>query len=900
MSWNDLRLRVRALIFPRRFERELAEELNAHLEMQIEHGIRNGMSPEEARRSAVIAFGGAALVAEQCRDQRGIGWIEDLGRDLQYAVRQFLKHPGFFFIAAVTLAIGIGANTAMFSAVYGVLLRPFPYREPNRLAAVWCSEPSRGVPRMGCALPDLQAIASRNHSFDGLASYYFSDVNITGGTPERVSGVRASANLFPLLGVSAAAGRTFAASEELFGNHHVVVLSHGLWQRRLGGAPGVIGDSIRLNGQLYRIIGVMPPDFQFPNGSAQLWAPLSFAAKDQMATRDNHFIHAIARLRAGASVDQARSDVRAIARHLQSEFSENAGIEAGTADYTGSVVGDVRPVLSILLGAVGIVLLISCVNVANLLLSRASGRQRELAVRKALGASRGRLVRQLLSEGCLLGGLGAALGVALSVWLAHLIRTLGPSNIPRLGSIEVEVHALAFTAGLTLVSVLVFGLAPAVELARRDPGEALNEGGRSLTAGSRTSRSRDALVIAEITLSLVLVVGAGLLLQTLQRLQRVDPGFQPRNVLTLSVSLPQAKYPESEPLKAAHFFDELSQRIARVPGVRAVGASTALPIADWGGWGKYFTVEERPASRLADVPLIQYRQVTPGYLRALSIPLLEGRFFTADDVGERPLVAVINESARRRFFPNGSPIGKRVHPSPPEATIAKFLPSPGFRIPRLTIVGVIGDVRHSGLRQPPQPELFVPHLQGTVKDNETSSTKMFLMIKTDTDPLRFVPAARAAVQSLDPDQPVADAATMEQRLEASLARQRFQLFLFGAFAAVALALAAVGVYGVMSYSVRQRMRDIGIRIAFGASAGDILKMVVGRGLGLGLAGVALGTLLGLGATRLMTTLLFGIKANDGLTFLGAAVVLVMVVLGASFVPSIRAARTDPLAVLRLE
>jgi putative ABC transport system permease protein len=894
------RLRLRSLFSRKRVEQELDEELRYHLERQIEEEIAAGRSPEDARYPALQSIKDIEQRKDECRDMRGIRWMEDLTSDLQYGLRQFLKHKSFFAIAGVTLALGIGANTAIFSAVNSVLLRPLPYRHAERLAAVWCMDPSRGIPQMGCALPDLREIAARNHSFEAFANYYGGDVNITGGTPERVPGVYASANLFPLLGVNPALGRAFTKAEEIFGKNHVVVLSNALWRERFGGTASAIGDTVHLNGEEYIVIGVMPADFQFPDRYARLWMPMSFAPKDDMATRDNHFIDAIARLRPGVSFAQARTEVQSIARQLEREFSQNAGLGADASDYLSSVVGDVRPALLILLGAVGVVLLIACVNVANLLLSRASGRQRELSVRAALGASRARLIRQLLSESVLLGGVGACLGVALSVWLVRLIRAFGPDDVPRLQTVQIDATVLAFAAAVALLSVVLFGLAPAMGLARVQVSEALKEGGRSLTAGARTSRARDVLVIAEITLSLVLMISAGLLLRTFRRLQQVDPGFKPENVLTMSVTLPEAKYPETDPAKTARFYDELTKRLERVPGVRAVGASTAIPIADWGGWGKYFTVEERAAARLADVPGIQYREVTPHFVEALGIPVVEGRFFTQDDTGDRPLVAVINESARKRFFPNEDPIGKRVYPNPPEATIAKMLPSPGYRSPRLTIVGVIGDVKQAGLSQPAQPELFVPHLQGTVKNNQPSAPKMFLFIKADSDPLRFVNAARRIVQSLDPEQPVADVATMEQRLKASLATQRFQLVLFGGFAALALVLAAVGIYGVLSYSVRIRMHEIGIRMALGACGSDVLKMVVKHGLALGLAGVLIGTGVALGVTRLMTSLLFGIRANDAITFLAASLVLMAVVAAASFVPSVRAARTDALTILRTE
>ena len=900
MNLRILRLKVQSLFARRTVEQELDEELRYHFEREVEVGINSGMTPEEARYASLQSIKDIEQRKEECRDMRGLGWMEDLVSDLQYAARQFRKHKGFFAIAIVTLGLAIGANTAIFSAVNAVLLRPFPYRQADRLVDVSCTVVSKGIPKMGCSLPDLQEIAARNHSFLAVAKYYWGEINITGGVPVRLQGVYVSANLFSLLGVNTAQGRTFVPSEEQSGRNRVAILSDALWRERFAASPSAIGNTVHLNGEVYTIVGVMPADFQFPNQDIGLWMPLSFAPNDDMATRDNHFISAIARLRPGATLAQSRADMHMIGRDLEREFSQNAGIGVNASDYLGSVLGDVRPVLLILLGAVGVVLLIACVNVANLLLSRASGRSRELSVRAALGASHGRLVRHLLSESVLLAGAAACLGLMLSLWLVRLLRTFGPQDIPRLHSLEINAAVLVFAAAVTLISVLLFGLAPAVSRAWVPVGEALKEGGRSHSATVRNNRSRDLLVIAELTLSLVLVISAGLLLQTLQRLQHVDPGFKPENILTMSVTLPQTKYPDSQPGKAVHFFDELARRLGQIPGVMSVGASTAMPIAGWGGWGKFFTIDEHPATRLADVPLIQFHQVMPQFAKALGIPLVRGRFFTADDTADRPLVAVINESARRRFFPNVDPVGKLVFPNPPESTIAKTLPSPGYRSPRLKIVGVVGDVRQLGLSQPPLPALFVPYLQSTVKDNQSPSNKLFLFIKVARDPLPFAATARGIVQSLDPEQPVADVATMDQRLRVSLATQRFQFFLLGGFAAVALLLAAVGIYGVLSYSVRLRMQEIGIRMALGAGASDVLKMVVKHGLGLGLIGVLLGAILSWAVTRLMTSLLFGIQANDVFTFLGGSAVLLAVVAGASLVPSLRAARTDALTVLRAE
>jgi putative ABC transport system permease protein len=897
MNSTDLVLRLRSLVFHGRAMRELDEELRAHLEMQTLREMRNGLSREEAERAARRTFGNTTLVAEACREQRGIRWLEDFLQDVTYGARQLWKEKGFTAIAVFTLALGIGANCAIFSTVEGVLLRPFPYQEQDRLVTIFSAIPSKGIPQMGSAIPDLRDLTRRSHSFTSVAAYFYGDANLSDGSPEHVKDVHADAKLFPLLGVQAALGRTFTDSENAFGNHRVALLSDAFWKRRFGGRPGVLHQTLHINGELFGIIGVMAPDFQFPDEGVDLWVPLAFAAGDIMATRDNHYVNAIGRLKPNVTLPQARGEAQTIGRALEHEFNENTSIGMDANDYLTSVVGDVRRPLLVLLAAAGVVLLIACLNVANLLFARASGRRRELAVRAALGAGRWRLVRQLLSESLLLGMAGAALGVALSFLLIRLIRLFGPSGIPRLQTIGIDAYVLLFALGVAIASVLLFGLMPALNLAHAHEAEALKEGGRSQSSGAGAKRFRNVLVISEIALSLVLVVGAGLLIRTYEHLNSVESGFQANNVLTFRVSLPDAGYDSSA--KIVHFYDELMRRLEQLQGVKAAGATTAIPI---GGddWGKSFTIDEHPAARLADVPLIHYRQVTAHYIRAMGIPLRQGRLFTEGDVEGQPMVALINEAARQRFFPHESPLGKRVYPGAPESVVANFLPSPDFRIPRLTIIGVIGDVRHAGLEQPPTPEMYVPDLQGTVKDNQGPLPGMVVVLKTNSDPANFVHEARGVLHSLDPDLPMADIASMDERVRKSLASKSFQLFLFGGFAFIALALAAVGVYGVMSYSVRLRTPELGVRIALGAQRSAVLSLVARHGLVLGLAGILVGTALAFGLTRLMRSLLFGVEATDLLTFLGAVLVLLAAVALACVVPSLRATRIDPLAVLRAD
>jgi len=819
--------------------------------------------------------------------------------DFRYAVRQLRRDPGFTLVAVLTLALGIGANTSIFSVVNSVLLRPFPFRQPDRLVSVWCTDFSRGLPQMGCAEPDLQEIARRNHSFESLAGYYWQDVNLTDGQPEQVHGVYVSPGLFRLLGVNTAMGRTFSEDESVFGRHRVAVLSHKVWERRFGGRKDVPGETFHLNSEWVTVVGVMPPEFEFPNDNAELWIPISFGPNDAMGTRSNHFMSAVARLKSGVKTPQARLEVQAIAGELEKEFSENAGLGADASDYLISVVGDVMPPLLMMLAAVVVVLLIACVNVANLLLSKASARHRELSVRAALGASRGRLVRQLSVESLLLSGIGAGFGLVVGSVLLRVIKTLAPSDIPRLHGVEIDLQVMLFTAGLSVLSALLFGLAPIIDLFRVNLIESLKEGGRSSTARPQTNRARSVLVVLEVMLSLVLAIGAGLLVRTLQQLYAVNPGFQAKDVLTMAVSLPEAKYPSTEPAKAGLFYRDLVERLTAIPGVQHAAAGTTVPLAG-GGWGKYFTVDERPAARLADVPSIQYRQVTPGYFRALGVPLRSGRYFSEEDVAERPLVAIINEAAARQFFPNENPIGKRVLPAPPEQTIATLLPSPNFRFPRLTVIGVVGDVKQRGLNLPSEPELFVPHLQGMAKNNEDPSRSMCLVIKTASDPLSFANAVRRAVLSLDVEQPVSDVKSMEQRLNASLAQQRFQLVLLGEFAALALLLAAIGIYGVMSYVARQRTHEIGLRMALGATQRDVLNLIVRQGMVLLLIGVGLGIVFALALTRFLASLLYDVRPTDPVTFVTVSLLLIAVSLLACYIPARRATRVDPMVALRWE
>jgi putative ABC transport system permease protein len=814
--------------------------------------------------------------------------MEILWQDLRYGARMLARNPGFTAVAVLTLALGIGANTAIFSVVNAVLLRPFPYNDPSRVAVVWETQLQQGLPYMYAAPPNYADWREQNQVFEEMAAFSPEGFFLAQeDEPVRVRGAEVSASLFRVLGVSPFVGRAFSPEEDQPGRGQVVLLSHGLWQSRFGAGPAVIGQAITLNQQSYTVLGIMPPDFAFPppidlEGSApyqrtDLWVPLAMDLEG--GQRGAHYMTVIARLKPGVSLQRAEAEMNVIARRLEQEFpNSNTGWGITLVPLDQQVLGEARPALLVLLGAVGFVLLIACVNVANLLLARSATRQKEFAIRSALGAPRARLARQLLTESTLLALLGGGAGLLLALWGMDSLLKLAPRNVPRLEEAGIDLWVISFTLAVSLLTGLLFGLAPPFQSSSPRLNQWLKEGGRTAVQGAGHIRLRGVLVVTEIALSLVLLVGAGLLFKSFLQLRGVDPGFQSENVLTLRLSLPQTKYPQAAQRIAA--YSEIEQRILDLPGVESAGFIYDIPLAA-DRQGTSFQIEGEPPPGPNENRQINFTFVTPGYLRAMGIPLLRGRFFTEQDGRETEEVIIINETLARRFFSQEDPTGKRL-----------FL---GFstQVAR-RIVGVVGDVKHDTLTRDYAPAVYVPYYQ------VPWSGRMSLAVRSSAQPSAVLASVREQIRSVDRDLPVFSVMTMNQVLSNSVAQPRFSTLMLGVFAGVALLLAAVGIYGVISYSVSQRTHEMGIRMALGAQPRDIFRLVVGQGMVLTLIGVGVGLAASFALTRFLESLLFGVSATDPATFAGVSVLLAAVALLACYLPARRATRVDPLVALRYE
>ncbi|MEK6301915.1 MAG: ABC transporter permease [Acidobacteriota bacterium] len=880
-------------------EAEIVEELSQHLDDRYRELRSGGVTQEEARLEALAELSDGKLLARELRQVEhqvtgdnivlGAGrknMIADLRQDLHFGLRMLRRNPGFALIAIVTLALGIGANTAIFSVVNGVLLRPLPYGDPDGLVQFWETNPLKGWTQANVAPANLFDWQKQNQSFEGIGAYFGSDTKEAGlsnmfltgaGEPERVRGLSVTGDLFSVLGVSAAFGRTFTPEETLAGNHRVVVLSHALWQRRFGADPEIVGQQIPLNGNNRTVIGVMPESFYFPAKEVELWVPMGWEQARVSQQRRPHYLRAIGRLKPGVSIEQARSDMTAIAAGLEEQYPDtNTKMGVGVGPLQEWIVGDSRPALLVFLAAVGLVLLIACANVSSLLLVRAESRRKEIAIRVALGAGRGRIIRQLLSETAMLALMGGGLGVLLAMWARKLLVALGPRQIPRLNEINLDGTALGFTLVITLLAALLAGLLPAWQVSRHELTDALKDGQKG-AGGSQRTRLRGVLVASEIALSFMLVIGAGLLIKSFVRLLQVDPGIDPDNVLTLRIDLPGSRYPE-DPQQIA-FFEEVERRIAVLPGVESVGATTTLALAGY-TWTGDSTIEGRAADDY--LRELRHKQVTAGYFHTMKIPLLSGREYDDRDTADSPRVAVINEAFARWAFPNEDAVGKRI-------TFSK----PTIQSPWYSIIGVVRGEKQDGLDKEVKPEVFEIHRQN-------GQTQMAIVVRTIGDPLNLAGAVREAIRAVDPNLPPYDIKPMTEVLSASFAKQRFTVTLLGVFAGLALGLAAVGIYGVISYSVTQRTYEIGLRRAMGAQSADVLKLVGGQLMRLVLTGIGLGVAASIALTRLIASLLFDVSATDPVTFSVVAALLIAVALLAGCIPARRALKVDPMVALRHE
>jgi putative ABC transport system permease protein len=887
----DLLGRARALFRRPAIERDLSDEIRFHLEMETEANIRRGMPPDEARRAAVLTFGSVERAREEHRDARGTRLLEDGVADLRWARRWLAHRPGFTLAVVLTLALGVGGTTAVVCVVDGVLLRPLPYPEAERVVAVWSLTRGETEP-WASSPPDFRIFRDRASSFAHLGGYYIGPANLViGGEPVRLTAGFATAGMFDALAVPPAKGRTFRADEETSGRDRVAVLSDGTWRRWFGTRPDIVGSTIAVNGAPYTVIGVMPPSFRFPERTAELWLPMAFAPGDVLDTRGNYFVSVVGRLRPGVSVERAERELAGIAVGIAGDDPQAAIRSARVVSLHEQTVGDARRPLQLLLGGTGLLLAITCANVAGLVLARGATRGRELALRAGLGATRGRLVRQLLTEGLLLSLAGSAAGLAVAWGALQLLRTLGPADLPRLDEVALDSRVLAATALITVATGLGFALLPALRLTGGAHHDELR-GGARLAGAAGHRRLRRVLVGGQVALTLVLLVGAGLLLRSLLALTRVDPGFRSSGVVT--ASLPLRPHAGVAAAGTWRFADELLGRIETQPEVESAAVTSGLSLRG-GGWGKMVSFGDRPPPESRDqVPVVSYRLVSRDYFRTLGVRLVAGRAFDQGDRDAGTPVAVINESMAHRFWPGRDPIGTTIWMGPPEAMVSSIVPA-GFRFPRLTVVGVVADERFESLDRPPEPEVY--QLYGQTA--ETPST-LYLAVRTRGEPTLVIPRLRAALREVDPTIPLAEIATARELIRESGARRRFGAVLVSGFAALALALALVGVYGVAAQFVAQRRRELAIRLALGADIGEIVRLVLKEGAGTALAGGIIGIAAALGLSGLMRAVVFGIRPSDPVTYVACTAVLLAAVVLAALVPARRAARVPPAVVLGSE
>lgn len=867
--------RMRASLRRGKVEHEMERELRFHLEMETAENLRRGMSEEEARRAALRSFGGVEQVKESYRDLSRFRVVEEIWQDVRFSARLLMKQPGFLAVAVLTLALGIGANTAIFTVVNGVLIRSLPYPDSSQL--VWVDGP--GI-KWEDPNSDECAWGWRNrvNSFEQVAIFGAHDggANLTGeGEAERIDALNVSSNFFQTLGVRAVVGRLFGPEHERNENRWVTVISSRLWKQRFEGAPDAIGKTIRINGKSFTVIGVAPPEVQYP-AKLDAWIPLSFVlSPDNMVFNSpSAETRAFARLKSGVTLAAAQKEMKAHSERAKLDWA------IGVEPLFEESIGKVRQSLKVLMAAVGFVLLIACANVANLLLARSAARRKELAVRAALGAGRGRLIRQSLTESLLIGVMGGLAGLTLAVWFRHSLIAFAPQEIPRLDEITLDYRVLAFNAALALLTGVMVGALPAIQGSKIDLIESLKDGAQKIGTGATVLSLKSALIAVEVALSLVLLIGAGLLLRSLAKVLSVDMGFERENVLSVSVALPLAQY-LGKPAGVTDFYRRLIEQVGGIPGVNAVGATTKIPLSREEVLGSRFEVEGGPQPQKFSESFVSSFWVSPDYFNAMGIPLLQGRAFTEADRMQAPPVLIINETLARSVFPDGNAVGKRMN-----------IVAGSRAIPR-EIIGVVGAVRTLDLEESPRREIFLPYQQGRMPPTT-------LAIRTAGDPGAVASAVREAIRRLDENLPPYDIKTVGQRVSDSVAPRRFLASLMSLFALLALALAATGIYGVLSYLVAQRTREIGIRMALGATVGSVLSLILKQGMALILIGTAIGLAGAYALTRLIKALLFGVSATEPSVFACAAILLILTALFAAYVPGRRATKVDPLVALRHE
>jgi putative ABC transport system permease protein len=811
---------------------------------------------------------------------------------IRLALRSLLKTPGFTAVAIITVALAIGANTAVFSLVNALVIRPLPYQAPQELVLIWEKFVHQGLDQIPVSAPEYQDYEKNLKSYAQIAAFDYIDLNLTAGDmPERVQGSVVSPSAFPLLGVKPIAGRTFSESEQGEGNDNVVVISARLWQRRFNSDPSLVGKTLSLNGRTFTVVGIMPAKFEFPlplfnvqGGTfaqrVDIWKPIAFT-KNELESRGSRSYGVIGRLKRGVSQAQAQAELTALHANWIRDFPNNYEVATGFGGSVYSlheqVVGGMRTALAILLAAVALVLLIACANLTTMLLARAGAREREFAIRVALGASRWQLLRQVLTESVLLAIVGGAIGTFLALWGVELLQAIGSKTVPRIGEANLDLTVLLVTLGVSIVTGILFGLVPAVASGKPELTEALKEGGRGSSTGVRRNRIRNLLVIGEVALALVLLVSAGLLIKSFVRLQNVNPGFNPSGIVTMDLSLPVAKYPRGKPV--SDFYSELLRRMRTLPGVQYAALASILPLSG-NNSDSSFHIEGRDDKALGVFPDEEIRSVTPDYFRVLETPLMKGRFFTDADTADAPGVVIINQAMAKKYWPGEDAIGKRIN----------FDDSDPAKIQWITVVGVISDIRHRGLDAEPKPEYYRPHAQLTYRG-------MNLAVRSSLDPSALARSIRNEVRAMDADQPIANLSTLAEISKDSIAARRLSVLLIGVFAAVALVLAAVGIYGVMSFLVVQRTHEMGVRMALGAQRSDVLRLVITRAAKLVLIGTGAGLLLGLFSSRALRALLYNVGAFDLWTFVGVTLTLCAVSLAASYIPALRATRADPMVAL---